>query len=31
VVVSYQACDDSTCLVPTEVRVPIGLKSRGKL
>ncbi|MGF1667591.1 MAG: redoxin domain-containing protein [Acidimicrobiia bacterium] len=31
VVVSYQACDDSTCLVPTEVRVPIGLTSRGKL
>lgn len=30
-VISYQACDDDTCLMPTEVRVPITLKSRGKL
>jgi peroxiredoxin len=31
VVVSYQACDDDTCLIPTEVRVPVELRSRGKL
>jgi DsbC/DsbD-like thiol-disulfide interchange protein len=31
VVVSYQACDDETCLIPTEVRVPVELRSRGKL
>lgn len=31
VVVGYQACDDSACLMPTEVRVPIRLTSRGKL
>jgi peroxiredoxin len=31
VVVSYQACDDSTCLIPAELRIPLALTSRGKL
>lgn len=31
VVVNYQACDDSTCLMPAELRIPVAMTSRGKL
>jgi hypothetical protein len=31
VIVSYQACDDEACLIPTEVTVPMALQSRGKM